>query len=100
MERDIQRIRETLGQMVQLSLMTDRTYRMAVRSLGSFHLNWTHLKDQGEADVLWEYEDGRPVRVTLENQDEQIDEYFRRMGIEAFWPGEPEPTAAAIRRHA
>lgn len=100
MERDIQRIRDTLGQMTQLSLMTERTYRMAVRDLGSFHLNWTHFKDQGEADVLWEYEEGRPVRVDLNNQDEVIDEYFRRMGVEAYWPSDPEPAAAAISRLA
>ena len=91
MERDIQRIRETLAQMIQLSVVTERSYRMSVRELGAFYLNGTSRSEQGEVDLLWEYEDGRPIRVTRENSELVVAEYFERLGLELVLPPTPEP---------
>ncbi|OGH00092.1 MAG: hypothetical protein A2600_00280 [Candidatus Lambdaproteobacteria bacterium RIFOXYD1_FULL_56_27] len=99
MERDISRVRDTLSQMLQLSLFTERTYRMTVRDLGSFHLNWTQTRTQGESDVLWEYEEGKPVRITAFNLEEAIDTYCQKLSEEAIWPQGPSPKANAKATH-
>jgi len=81
MEPDIQRIQDTLGQMIQLSIMTDRSYKLTVRALGTFHINWTGFKEDHRSDLLWEYQVGRPVRVTVYTQAEVIGEYYQNLGI-------------------
>jgi len=81
METDFQRIQETLGQMIQLSIMTDRTYKLSVRDLGTFHINWTGTKEDHSSDVLWEYQAGRPTRITLYTQTEAIQEYYQNLEI-------------------
>jgi len=73
MERDIQRIRETLAQMIQLSVVTERSYRMSVRELGAFYLNGTSRSEQRE------------------NSELVVAEYFERLGLELVLPPTPDP---------
>lgn len=90
---DVDKLRDTLGQMTMLSLTTDRSYRISVREFGEFHVNWSNKGDG--IDVIWQWAKGVMVRVSSYDIEERMLDYLdwrRQKELDETHP--PEDAAA------